>query len=81
MSQLAQEIENCAFEQYYHEGFGLDNMRALCHSVHAYALLAVNCKAQALKAFQLATNVVPSYDAAQKNIAALRKSLKTHKKP
>ena len=71
VSKLQKESNSCKYENYYTEGFGLENMKALCYSLVGYAYKTLGKLPQAKEAFQDALILVPDYNAAKQNVKLL----------
>ncbi len=77
-AQLQLETNSCKFEVYYHDGFGLPQMKALSYSLLGYAFRHLDCHAQASQAFHMAVDILPDYKAAKVNLQKCQKALKHH---
>lgn len=73
-SQLKQEVQVCKFESYYTEGFGLERMQALCHSLLGYSYRDLEMKCQAKEQFQHAIDLMPDSHSAARNLELLKNS-------
>lgn len=67
-NQFKHELQVCKFESYYTEGFGLDRMKALCHSLLGYAYKEIGLRSDSRCQFLVALECMPEYRPAIKNI-------------